>query len=155
MKTNTTFSHSEEAFLLSSLHEVVKVWQVGMERLASALTLKMDLQSYNLHSSLDTPVRNMWSNTSLLTPLLVIMVHGITIIVVEKDQQDREKTRLELESTRLAFSLKYQLTQLIFFYPFMEEFFPSTKMMKQQLYQVLPAQLLLQHHLERVQQFHL
>ena len=41
----------------SSSAVFTRLWrsgQVGMERLVSALTLKMDLQSYNLHSSLDS-----------------------------------------------------------------------------------------------------
>ena len=40
MKTNTTFSHSEEAFLLSSLHEVVKVWASGNGKASFSLNIE-------------------------------------------------------------------------------------------------------------------
>ena len=55
MSATTTFSFTEEAFLLSSLHEVVKVWAQGNGQASFALTINEGVADLNLSFQLGHP----------------------------------------------------------------------------------------------------
>ena len=124
----TNFSYSEEAFLLNSLHEVVKVWASGKGKADFQLKIKMEQLSYSLPLGLDILVTSMLSHPSTTITnsslrMISIMSNSFPTAAAVREQQDVRKIVLELRSIRLVLSLKNQLNQLTFFFPFVEESF--------------------------------
>ena len=121
----TNFSYSEEAFLLNSLHEVVKVWASGKGKADFQLKIKNGTAELQLAFRLGHPSDVHVVPPQHYNPQLphhdFHQEQQLSAPAVVRDKKDARKIVLEQRNIRLVSSLKNQLNHLIFISLFLEE----------------------------------